>query len=543
MRCKCGFENAADAKFCGNCRAALGDVPGNAVSGVAASSTAAPVPAGASKVGSRPFSLARIAIVAAVVVVAAAGYWWMNRPPERYKPDNSGLYPIHVNGKVGFMDRSGKTLISPQFDAAIGFSEGLASVQLGTKWGYINTKGVVAITPQFDEARAFQYGRAAVKLGNRAGFIDKDGNYISNPDFRWVGMFNGDLAPAMTADGLMTFVNRSGKLVMSGKFESIAGFTAGLAPACSAGKWGFIDTSGKWVIDPQFVGPSNFSDGLARVVVGGRTGYIDKSGKFIVNPQYDYGAEFCEGLALVGNEQRFGYIDTAGKQVVELKYRGANNFSYGLAAVRINDGWGGWGFIDRRGKIMIAPQFDYGMEFQGELAQATLDGRITYVNKSGTIVVDPFLAELSHVDAAYREMIKGWLKRNRGFGTLATMADCKVCKMGMAWGAAKGEDYWDNKHPYYAVGDFNKDGQTDVAIVSRHGDLVIFNGPLRDDSNGQWVGNIVCGRGNGMGQCNIEATGSYIYYKAQKDTFICGSYATEVTCSVRASGNGYIFHP
>src|ERR1035441_6437514 len=108
MRCKCGFENAADARFCGSCRA--------------------------------------------VLVVAAAGYWWMNRPPGPYKPDNGGLYPINVNGKYGFMDRSGKTVVTPQFDGAGGFSEGLAQVRVGTKSGYINTKGVLVITPQFDAA-------------------------------------------------------------------------------------------------------------------------------------------------------------------------------------------------------------------------------------------------------------------------------------------------------------------------------------------------------------------------------------------------------
>ena len=71
----------------------------------------------------------------------------MNRPPGRYKPDNSGLYRININGKYGFMDRFGKTDITPQFDAAYGFSEGLAAVRIGTKWGYIDKKGVVVITP------------------------------------------------------------------------------------------------------------------------------------------------------------------------------------------------------------------------------------------------------------------------------------------------------------------------------------------------------------------------------------------------------------
>jgi hypothetical protein len=330
-----------------------------------------------------------IAIGVAVVVVLAAGYWWLNRPPGRYKPDNSGLYPINVNGKYGFMDRSGKTLITPQFDGVIGFSEGLASVRVGTKWGYINTKGVVAITPQFDEAREFQYGRAAVKLGSRAGFIDKDGKYISSPDFRWVGMFYGDLAPAMTADGVVAFVNRSGKLEMPGKFESIGGFgfTGGLAVARSGGKWGFIDTAGKWVIDPQFEGAANFSDGLAVVIVGGRTGYIDKNGKFVVNPQFDFGGEFHEGLAFFGNSGKYGLIDTKGRVVVEATFLGPGMFSDGLSPAKTEDGWG---FIDRTGKMVVSPQFDTAEGFQNGLARVTALGKEAYITASGAFVVDPF---------------------------------------------------------------------------------------------------------------------------------------------------------
>jgi len=119
MKCKCGFENAADARFCGNCRSALGDAPVSAVASAAPAPAAPPAaPPATASVGRAParrLSRAHLAIGAAVVVVLGAGYWWMNRPVERYKPDNGGLYPITVNGKVGFMDRSGKTAIEPQF--------------------------------------------------------------------------------------------------------------------------------------------------------------------------------------------------------------------------------------------------------------------------------------------------------------------------------------------------------------------------------------------------------------------------------------------
>jgi len=423
MQCKCGFKNLAGAKFCGSCGLALADGPGSAVANAAASSTAPPVAAGGARAGARPLSRARMAIVAAVVVVAAAGYWWLNRPPGRYKPDNSGLYPISVNGKYGFMDRSGKTVITPQFDGTYGFSEGLAVVRVGTKFGYIDTKGAVVITPQFDEAGPFRYGRAAVKLccgpywdgsdvevgrigKNRYGFIDTDGKYVGTPGFLWVAMlFDGDFALVREADGRVGIMNRSGKVVIAGNVEGVwisSRFSAGLAPAVSGGKWGYIDTTGKWVIDPQFEGAKNFGDGLAPVTVGGRTGYINEKGRFVVNPQYDpetLGSlnEFYDGYARFASGGKVGFIDTKGRVVSDAKFPLALPFSEGLAPVNTKDGWG---FIDRTGKMVVSPQFDGADMFQNGLARVTVLGKEAYVTTAGAFVVDPFPGTNPHAERA-----------------------------------------------------------------------------------------------------------------------------------------------
>jgi hypothetical protein len=56
--------------------------------------------------------------------------------------------------KCGFINRSGKTVIPPQFDLAYGFSEGLAAVQIDKKWGYVETTGKMVIPPQELERQA-----------------------------------------------------------------------------------------------------------------------------------------------------------------------------------------------------------------------------------------------------------------------------------------------------------------------------------------------------------------------------------------------------
>jgi len=42
----------------------------------------------------------------------------------RYRPDNSGLYRINVDGKIGFMDRSGKTSSRRNSTLPVSFQKG-----------------------------------------------------------------------------------------------------------------------------------------------------------------------------------------------------------------------------------------------------------------------------------------------------------------------------------------------------------------------------------------------------------------------------------
>lgn len=70
---------------------------------------------------------------------------------EAVKEEKVGLLPVHVNGKYGFIDKTGKVVI-PQFDEAFGFDDGLATVI----W--------------------IGYGAA-----RKEGYIDKTGRYIWKP--------------------------------------------------------------------------------------------------------------------------------------------------------------------------------------------------------------------------------------------------------------------------------------------------------------------------------------------------------------------------
>src|SRR6185436_10876801 len=110
--------------------------------------------------------------------------------------------------------------------------------------------------------------------------------------------------------------------------------------------------------------------GLAAVCVDGKWGFIDETGEYVIPLQSAWGLArgFSEGVAAVIFPHRtdgtggFGFIDRSGKLVIPpAGYSMAYDFSDGLSAVsrQVGDRLV-YGFIDHTGKMVIEPKFDRG---------------------------------------------------------------------------------------------------------------------------------------------------------------------------------------
>jgi len=193
---------------------------------------------------------------------------------------------ITEDGKFGFVDKTGKVVISAQFDAALPFSEGFARI-----W-----------------------------QEDLVGFIDKTGKIVISPQFKMVGNFNEDKAPFY--DGKQCgYINTKGAYVINPQFDEAHTFSNGLAAIKQGKSWGYINKASKIVINPQFDNASLFSDGLAAVQVSGKFGYINKEGKYEINPQFEYAGDFHNGAALVRSAEKWGLINKKGQYVVNPQFK------------------------------------------------------------------------------------------------------------------------------------------------------------------------------------------------------------------------------
>jgi len=148
---------------------------------------------------------------------------------------SEGLVPIEIKGQTGFIDKSGKVVIAPQFEDVEDFSAGLAAVKVRSnettwcardasgsregftmKWGYIDKSGKFVIPPQFESAAPFAEGLAVIHQCGEAFFIDTAGKVVLKADFRYASSFSGGLAQIEreTANGWMSgYVDKNGKIV------------------------------------------------------------------------------------------------------------------------------------------------------------------------------------------------------------------------------------------------------------------------------------------------------------------------------------------
>lgn len=324
-------------------------------------------------------------------------------------------FPITQNGKLGFINKTGKIVISPQFDSGVreeggSFSEGLTAVQVGDKWGYIDKTGKFIIAPKFKQTSPpslFHEGLARVDTEDRtSGVIDKSGEFVEALKFiQGLSMFSEGLAIARKGEK-SGYVDKAGKFVIEARFAEADLFKEGLAAVkledTSESKYGFVDKTGKMVIEPQFSQAESFSEGFAAIDFGGKYGYIDRSGKVVIAPQFDSAFPFSEGLAKVvifgkdGLINKAGFIDKTGTFVISPHFEqlpGGNSLNYrgfkeGLAVVEVNNKSG---YIDKTGKMIIAPKYDYGSDFRGGLASVTIGleagtQRFYYIDTTGKIV-------------------------------------------------------------------------------------------------------------------------------------------------------------
>lgn len=169
---------------------------------------------------------------------------------------------VFEDGKMGFVDSTGKERIPCKYTGSSVFTEGLASVCLANAkeeaYGFINRNGEAVIPLAYKQAgsSSFRKGLARASVGGSTVLVDK-----------------------------------TGKIVFQTKKGNIQGHNYGRILVITKPNrrgWGWLDFNDKFVINPEYDYAQNFNeDGFAIVEKNGLKGVIDTTGKVIIPLEYE----------------------------------------------------------------------------------------------------------------------------------------------------------------------------------------------------------------------------------------------------------------
>ena len=160
--------------------------------------------------------------------------------------------------------------------------------------------------------------------------------------------------------------------------------------------YGYKDSNGKIIVKPIYNIASVFNKGLALV-------WTDKGGT-IINNKGEQLTEFGGELGTIYENLEYnlirhkvngkwGFINRKGEVIIEYQYSSSKDFNEGLAPIKINSKWG---FIDSSNNLVISPQYDDVDLFYNGLAAIKINGKWGFIDKNGILILPAIYACVDH---------------------------------------------------------------------------------------------------------------------------------------------------
>lgn len=263
------------------------------------------------------------------------------------------VYKIDYLNRNGVMDTQGNWILRPEYSEVYFFDNLFAgkkeySYSYSSKTGFIKKSTYKPIIPLNNMLKVEEGGYYG--LMDSAGMVQIDLTYKS---------INADASGYFILENEFTSIaDQYGKLVFGDdqKFENFGGYSECLFLIKKDHKWGFVDKSGRLRISNRYDHAQPFSEGLAPVQLRGKWGFIDKQESIVIQPFYEYVSPMIGGLTIIEEDNAYGILNASGEEVVKPEWEKIERLASGNYLV--TDHNNSVGLISSEGEFFFRPMFE-----------------------------------------------------------------------------------------------------------------------------------------------------------------------------------------
>jgi len=286
-------------------------------------------------------------------------------PSRAFDKDDPSIRWVQKDKLWGLARTDGSWLVEPKFGEADPLSDGLARVTLNGKVGFIDRTGSFAIEPTFDKAWGFTpgFGRTSAERDGIVGVIDKTGAWVFQTNYQRVQL-------AVTHG-----YGRSTETFFGWDFKK-------------SDRWGFLDRDGRVVIDADFDQPiQRCSDGRMVAYKNKESFYFKADGSPLQPPEGRLIDGSCDGVPLytVKIGDKFGLVDDQMNPLTPVRFDTVVWAGSAARNVKID---GKWGRVGLDGRWLIEPKFDY-LSGDADIFVASIDGKRGFMRPDGSWLIEP----------------------------------------------------------------------------------------------------------------------------------------------------------
>ena len=246
----------------------------------------------------------------------------------------------------------------------------------------------------YSEVQHSPSGYNTVTNGEKWGIVDGDGEWTVDCNWEFLSPVTSGLVRLAGDVGELRIVDDKSvvQAIFDGGVEAARVIADGILPVLKDGSWRYYDSAGQTFMTGSYEEASSYADGIAAVKENGKWKLTDRNGSRVGDAEfedirlYGSGEYLYDGIFVARSGGEYGLYDQKGELVAGIACTDMDVFFGEWIAYQ--DPGGKWGYMDKKGNVMIEPRYEGAKSFSNGLAAVCVDGMWGFINEADELVIE-----------------------------------------------------------------------------------------------------------------------------------------------------------